>query len=277
MIPQRWKPPDSQGPFMIPSVFDVLSAAAARAAGAERVMLAGSALAAARGLPDLGLLGPDEMARAAFDIVEATGLEVIIDGECGGVSGAVVARLVHRLLEAGVGAMMIEDQSHTGQSTGAKPALCDPDEMCRRITVAKDAGDGDMWVLARTDVLSNDWPIEETLRRLGLYLEAGADAVTAVYVRSPQDIEAVGALAPGRALSINGRGPNGYVPTISDAKAAGMMAHVSGGQERAGMRALINAYRLTLEERLPEMWADGIAPDEFAALLDRRGYLRWLD
>jgi len=267
--------PDDQ--FVIPSVFDVLSATAAKAAGASRAMLAGSALAATRGLPDLGLLGPDEIARAAFDIVEATGLPIVVDGECGGVSPPPVARFMHRLLEAGVAGVMIEDQTYTGQSIALNPGLCDVDEMRRRIAVAKEATGGDMWILARTDVLTVDWPIEETAKRLELYLEAGADAVTAVYVRSRDDLEAVASVAPGRALGINGRGPNGYVPSVEDVRSAGLVAHVIGGQERASMRALIDAYRLTREGRLSDMQATGISPTEFTGLLGHERYSRWED
>lgn len=269
-----WDLPGADDDFVIPGIWDVVSAGAARAAGARRAVLAGSSLAMAHGLPDLGLLGPEEIARAAFEIVEVTGLPIMVDAESGGASRPIVARFMHRLSDAGVGAVLIEDQNYTGQSIGSIPALCDAQEMCDRIKAAKDACSDGMRVLARTDVLGIDWPIEETVRRLRLYLECGADWVTAAYVRSKEELEIVASAAPGRAIAINGRGVSGYVPSLEDVRASGLKAHVMGGQEMAAMKTLLESYRLTMAGRFAEMQSHGIAAAEFAQILDHQRYQR---
>jgi 2-methylisocitrate lyase-like PEP mutase family enzyme len=270
--PPVWDIPEPGGNLVIPGVWDVVSAAAAKAAGASCALLAGSSLATAHGLPDLGLLGPEEIARAAFEVVDVTGIPIMVDAETGGASPPMVARFMHRLLEAGVGAVLIEDQVYTGQSIGSHPALCGAEEMCRRIAVAKDATHGDIRVLARTDVLGHDWNIDETVRRLSLYLASGADWVTAAYVRSKDELLMLAEVAPGRALSINGRGSTGYVPTLDDVRATGLRAHVMGGQERVAMKSLLESYRLTMEGRFSEMQSHGITAAEFADLLNHQRY-----
>jgi 2-methylisocitrate lyase-like PEP mutase family enzyme len=217
-------------------------------------------------------LGPEEIARAAFEIVEVTGLPIMVDAETAGASAPIVARFMHRLMEAGVGGVLIEDQVYTGQSIGSRPALCDAEEMCQRIVAAKDATGGEMRVLARTDVLGADWLMDETVRRLRLYLQSGADWVTAAYVRSNKELVALAETAPGRGISINGRGSSGYVPNLKDVRAAGLRAHVMGGQERVAMKSLLESYRLTMDGRFTEMLARGISAAEFADLLNHHRY-----
>ena len=129
--------------------------------------------------------------------------------------------------------MMLDDQEYAGQSVAAQPGLCTPQTMAARVRLARAVGGEELKLLARTDILGADWPLDEVLRRLELYLEAGADWAMPVYLRSAGELERAAAVAPGRVIALAAPGASGYVPTLEEARAAGLRALLVVGQHRA--------------------------------------------
>src|SRR5581483_6260012 len=109
----------------------------------------------------------------------------------------------------------------TGQSVSRWPGLTSTDTMIARIAVIRDAGEGQIGVLARTDILGPEWPFERTLERLNAYRTAGADWTMAVFVRSAAELTASAAPSPEQAIAIAVPGAGGYRPTVADAERAG--------------------------------------------------------
>src|SRR5262249_56496112 len=66
-----------------PGAFDGLSARLVEQAGFPAVYASGGAIARSTGVPDLGLMTADEIARRLADMVEAVGVPVIADADTG--------------------------------------------------------------------------------------------------------------------------------------------------------------------------------------------------
>ncbi|MGH7251309.1 MAG: isocitrate lyase/phosphoenolpyruvate mutase family protein, partial [Nitrospiraceae bacterium] len=68
---------------MMPGAFNALTAIQIEGAGFEAVYVSGAALAAARGLPDIGLLSMTEVAADAGTIANAVSIPAIVDADTG--------------------------------------------------------------------------------------------------------------------------------------------------------------------------------------------------
>jgi 2-methylisocitrate lyase-like PEP mutase family enzyme len=74
----------SEKPLITPLAHDAMSARLIQRAGFKAMAIGGSALLAARyGLPDIGLAALGEMSDGIRDIVEATDLPLMVDGDDG--------------------------------------------------------------------------------------------------------------------------------------------------------------------------------------------------
>ena len=98
------------GMLTAPFVYDALQARLAAAAGFEAVYMTGFGTAAARGLPDVGLLTMTEMAANVRAIAGAIEIPLICDADTGYGNALNVARTVHEYESAGAAALHIEDQ-----------------------------------------------------------------------------------------------------------------------------------------------------------------------
>lgn len=160
----------------IPGVYDGMTALLARKTGFQALYLSGAAFSASRGLPDLGLIGTEEVARRAGELVRATGLPLLVDIDTGfgGVLNA--ARTAKEMTDAKVAAVQIEDQElpkKCGHLNGKK--LISAEEMAQKIRMIKQVAPT-LVVIARTDA-RNVYGLEETIRRAKVYCEAGADGI----------------------------------------------------------------------------------------------------
>ncbi len=100
----------ASGPVLAPFVFDGLQARLAERAGFSALYLTGFGTAAARGLPDLGLLTMSEMAAAVATVAGATALPVVADADTGYGGVLNVIRTVHAYETSGAAGLHIEDQ-----------------------------------------------------------------------------------------------------------------------------------------------------------------------
>ncbi|TVZ75832.1 methylisocitrate lyase [Aeribacillus composti] len=162
--------------LQIPGAHDGMAALIARKAGFQALYLSGAAYTASQGLPDLGIVSSEEVARRAREIVRAADLPLLVDIDTGfgGVLNA--ARTAKEMAEARVAAVQIEDQDlpkKCGHLNGKK--LVSVEEMMLKIKAIKQAAPT-LVVVARTDAYAVEG-IESAIERAKRYVEAGADAI----------------------------------------------------------------------------------------------------
>jgi 2-methylisocitrate lyase-like PEP mutase family enzyme len=173
-----------------PFVFDALQAKLAESVGFEAVYMTGFGTAAARGLPDLGLLSMNEMAANARGIAGAVGVPAICDADTGYGNAVNVQRTVREFEDAGAAAIHLEDQvwpKRCGFLAGKE--VIPLEEHAQKIRAATEARrDPDFVVIARTDALAPlGW--DEAERRARAYRDAGADLLFVDGIRTLEDLE----------------------------------------------------------------------------------------
>ncbi len=176
--------------LVAPFVYDALQAKIAEATGFEAVYMTGFGTAAARGLPDLGLLSLTEMVQNAHFIAGAVEVPVICDADTGYGNALNVMRTVREFEDAGASAIHLEDQvwpKRCGFLEGKQ--VIPAEQMIPKLRAACDARrDPDFVIIARTDALQpHGW--DEAERRARAYAEAGADLVFFDGIASRHDLD----------------------------------------------------------------------------------------
>lgn len=176
--------------LVAPFVYDALQAKTAERTGFEAVYMTGFGTAAARGLPDLGLLTMTEMVQNVRTIARAVNIPVICDADTGYGNPVNVWRTVREYEEAGAAALHIEDQvfpKRCGFLSGKQ--VIPMEEMIPKVRAACDARrDRNFVIIARTDALAvNGW--DDVVRRCRSYREAGADLVFVDGIRTHDDLK----------------------------------------------------------------------------------------
>jgi methylisocitrate lyase len=172
-LAQMWREP---GIITIPGAHNALSALLAKKAGFKALYLSGAALSASLAMPDLGILGLEELCLFTRAISRAAGLPLIVDADTGfgGVLNAM--RAVRELEDAGAAAIQIEDQVIPKKCGHLNDKLLvSPQEMAAKIAAAVKSR-RHVRIVARTDAAAVEG-VDAALRRARLYLEAGADAI----------------------------------------------------------------------------------------------------
>ena len=172
-LSELWRQP---GIVSIPGAHNALAALIARKAGFKALYLSGAALTASLGLPDLGVLGLDELCFFTRAITRAAALPLVVDADTGFGGILNVMRAVRELEDAGAAAIQIEDQllpKKCGHLNDKR--LVAPEEMAAKISAAVRARSA-LRIIARTDAAGVEG-LDAALARARLYLEAGADAI----------------------------------------------------------------------------------------------------
>jgi methylisocitrate lyase len=175
----------------IPGTHDGLSARIAKQTGFEALYLSGAAYTASRGLPDLGIVYSEEVARHARDLIRATQLPLLVDIDTGYGGVLNVARTAREMVEAKVAAVQIEDQElpkKCGHLNGKQ--LVSTEEMMQKIQTIKQVAPS-LVVIARTDAKGVEG-IEATVERAQKYIEAGADGIFPEALTTKEEFEYVG-------------------------------------------------------------------------------------
>ena len=181
-----WKQLLARGePLLLPCAHDALSSRLIERAGFSAYSIGGFPLVGARhALPDVGLVGLGEMSAGVRDIMAASRLPVLVDGDDGYGDAKNVARTIATYEAMGAAAVFIEDQrapKRCGHMAGKD--VIDADVMVVKIRAAA-AARREMFLLARTDARATHG-LDEALRRGEAYLKAGADGV---FVEAPQSV-----------------------------------------------------------------------------------------
>jgi len=164
------------GILQLPGAYNGLAALEAKRAGFEALYLSGAAMSASMGLPDLGIITTDQVTFFIQQIVRASGLPLLVDGDTGYGEALNVMHMVRAFEEAGAAAVHIEDQilpKKCGHLNDKK--LAEPRDMAAKIAAAAKAR-RHLVIIARTDAAASEG-IDGAAARANLYLEAGADAI----------------------------------------------------------------------------------------------------
>ncbi|MBV9010353.1 MAG: isocitrate lyase/phosphoenolpyruvate mutase family protein [Verrucomicrobia bacterium] len=226
------------GCFVLPNPWDIGSARYLQHLGFKALATSSAGFAFSRGLPD-NSVGREMMLAHIREIVEATEVPVNADFENGFADKPEqVGENVRLCLRTGVAGLSVED------STGKKNALYDLPHATERIEAAREAvqGSGALLVARAECFLFGRDDIDEVLRRLSAYAEAGADCLYAPGVQSHEHMKRiVEAVAPKPVNMLIG-GANGW--TIEEAAALGVRrVSVGGALARAAWGGFIRAAK----------------------------------
>jgi len=176
----------------MPGVYDGFSARLTDSLGFKAAFITGSGVSESRfGQPDVGLMGLAENLECSRMLAGRTGMTLIADIDTGYGNPVNVHFATQAFEQAGVGAVMIEDQTwpkRCGHMAGKE--LIPADEMAMKVRSAADARrSADFVIGARTDAIATDG-LAEAIRRANIYVDAGADLLFADALLSEDDIAA---------------------------------------------------------------------------------------
>lgn len=243
---QTYRNLHQDGCFIIPNPWDVGSARYLQGMGFKALASTSAGYALTLGLPD-NAVSLEAMLAHLRELCDATDVPVNADFEGGFAHDPDgVAKNVARCVETGVAGLSIED------STGDKAnPLYDLDTAVARIRAARAAIDkagGDVVFTGRAECFLVGRPdLDETIKRLKAYADAGADCLYAPGIRTREQIEAVvKAVAP---KPVNLLMPANAGFTVADVTAMGVRRiSVGGTLARIGWGAVIHAAKQMLND-----------------------------
>jgi 2-methylisocitrate lyase-like PEP mutase family enzyme len=234
------------GCFVIPNPWDVGSARFLQGLGFKALATTSSGFAWSHGRHDGGI--SRDLALAYFrNIVAATDLPVNADFESGFAEDAAgVAESVRLAIDTGVAGLSIEDS--TGDATNPLYDLEVAVERVRAARKAIDKAGGDTLLVGRAECFFVGRPdLDDTVRRLKAYANAGADCLYAPGLRTPDEIRAVvDAVAPKPFNLLVGSASKLTVKQIGELGVR--RVSVGGAMARAAWGGFMRAARLLAAE-----------------------------
>ncbi|HWM08462.1 MAG TPA: isocitrate lyase/phosphoenolpyruvate mutase family protein [Solirubrobacteraceae bacterium] len=210
------------GCAMAVGAYDPSVAKLVERAGFPMVYVSGSGSATAvNGFTDAGLISFKEMLDNARNIVAATSLPTLCDIDTGNGNVINVMRTIREYEQIGAAGVHLEDQTfpkRCGQTAGAE--LIDVGEMCAKIYAAKEAQQGDDFVLiVRTDARQVEG-LDAVIERSRAYLAAGCDAIFPEALLEADEFRRVREALPDASLAIDvpewGRSPTMTVAELAE-------------------------------------------------------------
>lgn len=186
----------------LPGAHNGMAALQAKAAGFEGLYLSGAAMTASMGIPDLGIITVDEVSFFIRQIVRASGLPLLVDGDTGYGEALNVMHMVRTFEDAGAGAVHLEDQllpKKCGHLNDKK--LADAHDMAAKVAAAAKAR-RHLYIIARTDAAASEG-LDGAVARAKLYMEAGADAIFPEALNTADMFHEFAARMPGVPLLAN--------------------------------------------------------------------------
>src|SRR5439155_26780840 len=115
----------------------------------------GGAMARSSGIPDIGLISPDDIAARLAAMVEIVGIPVIADADTGYGNALNAQRAARAFERTGVAAFHLEDQTFPKKCGHYDDKMLVPAaEMVQKLQAVRDAlVDADPMVIARTDAI----------------------------------------------------------------------------------------------------------------------------
>ena len=177
----------------LPGVFDGYSARLVEQAGFPAGFISGAGLSEALlGQPDVGIMGLETNVGACRALAACCNIPLLADADTGYGNAVNVYHVVREFEQAGLAGLMLEDQTwpkRCGHMSGK--SVVSAEEMVEKLHAAREARrDRDFIIKSRTDSFATHG-IDEVIRRLNLYAEAGADLLFADALLSEVDIGTV--------------------------------------------------------------------------------------
>ncbi len=190
--------------LVMPGIFDGYSARVVARCGFSSGFITGAGVSeASLGWADVGVMGFEENLRVCRALVGCFDLPTIADADTGYGNAVNVHFTVRGFEQAGVAGVMIEDQvwpKRCGHMKGK--AVISAEEAADKIRAAADARrDPEFVVMSRTDARATHG-LDEAIKRLNLYADAGADLLFADALLTVDEIRAV-ANAVAKPLAVN--------------------------------------------------------------------------
>ena len=196
---------EERGAVVFPGAYDTISAKPIERIGFPLGFISGYSVAASLiGEPDMGLLTQMEMIGRARQICRSVRIPIIVDADTGYGNPLNVIRTVEELIDAGAAGCFLEDQvwpKKCGHMRGKQ--VIERSQYIDKIRAAVETrGDGDFFIVARTDALAAV-SLDEALARVEEARAAGADASFVEAPESRQQMAEVGRRAPAGPLVAN--------------------------------------------------------------------------
>ena len=243
------------GCFVIPNPWSIGTARYLQGLGFKAIASTSAGFAHACGRPDGGV-GRDEVLAHYKEIAEATDIPLNADFENGFADDPDgVAANVTRCIETGVAGLSIEDSPQHSRFP-----LYEFDMALARVKAARAAIDrskSGVVFTARTEGFIRGKPdIDETIRRLKAFADAGADCLYSPGIRTREHIEATVKAVGGKAINFLNPVSLGF--TVSDiAKMGVRRISVGGTLSRVAMHAFIQSATQIAKEGKFELF-DGV-------------------
>ena len=191
--------------LIAPGVFDGYSVRLVQQLGFKTASVSGAGVSESKlGWPDRGIMGYRENVDACRSLAAFSDLLLQGDADTGYGNALNVYFTVRGFEDAGMAAVMIEDQAwpkRCGHMAGK--SVIEANEMVLKVKAAVEARrDPDFVIKARTDA-AGPLGIEEAIRRLNMYAGAGADCLFADALLTADDIERVARSVPPGMLTVN--------------------------------------------------------------------------
>src|SRR6476660_474943 len=229
------------GCWLIPNPWNIGTARYLQGLGFKALATTSAGYAHAYGYSD-GDVTLDMVLAHCREIAQAADVPVNADFENGYADDPdEMAANVRRCIETGVAGLSIED--FTGRDSDP---LYDFDLAVKRVRAARDAIDkagGDVILTGRTEGFIRNRPnLDETIRRLKAFADAGADCLYSPGIKTREHIEATVKAVGGKAINFLNSGAFGF--TVSDLAGMGVRRiSVGGTLARVAMDAFIKSAR----------------------------------
>lgn len=164
-------------------VYDGLSALLAARYNFDFVWVSGFSISASLGLPDVGIVGPDEVLSVVRTVRRVWPRPIVVDMDSGYGDAVKLHHVARDIVRAGATALCIEDNPVSKRCSlydNVKRTLVSREQHAARIRAARQgviAAALPAAVVARTEALVAGLGLTEALERANLYVSAGADAV----------------------------------------------------------------------------------------------------
>ena len=192
-----------------PGIYDGYTARLVAANGFKAASISGAGVSESRmGWPDRGIMTFDENLNNARRLADCCDdLLMRADADTGYGNAMTVHFVVRAFEKAGMAALMFEDQVWPKRCGHMAGKSCIPaEEMVQKVKAAVDARrDDDFVIVSRTDA-AGPHGVDEAIRRLNLYAEAGADVLYADALLSKEDIAKVAKNVPKKLIVNMGLG-----------------------------------------------------------------------
>jgi methylisocitrate lyase len=173
----------------LPGIYDCLSARIAEEAGFPALFLSGGALAYSRvGRPDIGFLNLGEFVDVIRNLVATVGIPVIADADNGFGNAIHAANTGEVYEQVGAAGLQIDDKILPSNTPTANE-IVDWELIGPKIEAVRNRVSDDFVIVYRTCANLYDFGIEESIRRINLAKERGADYAYIDGLKSVREVE----------------------------------------------------------------------------------------